>query len=93
MYVFIYIYVCVYVYVRIYVCVYVCIYISMIVLLYYVTLNFILPYIIIRVMVLKYYPYIFNQVDVICGVRGLEASRHLWRSKVRGESSTVAFEG
>ena len=38
--------------------------------------------IIIRFMVLKYYPYIFNQ-PVMCGFRGLEASRHLWRSRVR----------
>ena len=42
-------------------------------------------------MVLKYYSYIFNQV-VICGNRGLEASRHLWRSWIRGESSFVVFD-
>ena len=47
--------------------------------------------IIIRVMVLKYYPYISNQ-SVICGVRGLEASRHLWRSRVRGEPSIAVIE-
>ena len=39
----------------------------------------------------KYYPYIFNQV-VICGVSELEARRHLWRSRVRDESSFAVIE-
>ena len=42
-------------------------------------------------MVLKYYPYIFNQV-VICGVRGLEASRHFRHSRVRGDQSFAVIE-
>ena len=46
--------------------------------------------IIIRVIVLKYFSYIFNQV-VICRNRGLEESQHLWQARVRGESTFVAL--
>ena len=47
--------------------------------------------IIIRLMELKYYIYIFNQ-SVICRVRGLEAIRHLPRSRTGGDPSYAAFE-
>ena len=46
--------------------------------------------IIIRVRELKYI-YIFNQ-SVICRVRGLEAIRHLPRSRVRGYPSFAGIE-
>ena len=40
---------------------------------------------------LWYYPYIFNHA-VIYGVRGLEARRHLWRSRVRGKTLFAVIE-
>ena len=47
--------------------------------------------IIICVMELKYYIYIFNQ-SIILQVQGLEAIRHMSRSRVRGDQSFAAIE-